>query len=68
MTKRNADLFGSCDLPIPPVCLVTIWADLFSDPEERLRFPVTLTGIDSDTEKIYISRFLEAIETSNEGI
>ena len=55
--KRDADLFGSNDLPIPPSCLVTVWADL--------RHPVTLTGIDCNTRKIYISRFLE---TSTTGI
>ena len=63
--KRDADLFGSIDLPIPPSCLITVWAKLSCDPEERLRHPVTLTGIDCSTRKIYISRFLE---TSTTGI
>ena len=53
--KRDADLFGSNDLPIPPSCLITIWADLSCNPERRLRHPVTLTGIDCNTRKIYIS-------------
>ena len=30
-----------------------------------MRHPVILTGIDSDTRKIYISRFLETVETTN---
>ena len=63
--KRDADLFGSSDLPIPPSRLITVWAKLSCDPEERLRHPVTLTGIDCNTRKIYISRFLE---TSTTGI
>ena len=63
--KRDADLFGSSDLPIPPSCLITIWADFSCNPKIRLRHPVTLTGIDCNTRKIYISRFLE---TSTTGI
>ena len=63
--KRDADLFGSNDLPIPPSCLVTVWADLCCNAKIRLRHPVTLTGIDCNTSKIYISRFLE---TSTTGI
>ena len=67
LRKRDADLFGSkdVDLPIPPSCLVTVWADISCDPKTRLRHPVILTGIDSDTRKIYISRFLETLETTN---
>ena len=61
--KRDADLFGS-DLPIPPSCIITVWAKLSCDPEERLRHPVILTGIDCNTKIIYISRFLETMETT----
>ena len=68
VTKKDADLFGSCDRPIPPSCLVTVWANRFSKPKERFRFPVTLTGINSNTKKIDINRFLEAVETSHRGI
>ena len=63
--KRDADLFGSSDLPILPSCLITIWADLSCNPKIRLRHPVTLTGINCNTRKIYISGFLE---TSTRGI
>ena len=42
-----------------------MWAKLSCDPEERLRHPVTMDGIDCDVERIYISRFLEEVETSN---
>ena len=62
--KRDADLFGSSDLTLPPTCLITVWAKLSCDPEERLRHPVSLTGIDSDTRKLYISRFLETSTAS----
>ena len=59
LRKRDADLFGSDDLPIPPSCLFTVWADSTCNPEKPLRHPVLLYGIDSDTRKIYINRFLE---------
>ena len=62
--KRDADLFGS-DLPIPPSCLVTVWADISRNPKTRLRHPVILTGIDCNTRKVYISRFLETVESTN---
>ena len=58
LRKRDADLFGSEDLPIPPSCLFTVWADSTCNPEIRLRHPVILVGIDSPR-KMYISRFLE---------
>ena len=67
LLKRDADLFGSNRLPIPPSCLITVWAKLSCDPEERLRHPVTLTGIDCIAKKIYISRFLEATHTNTIG-
>ena len=65
--KRDADQFGSkdIDLPIPPSCLITVWADLSCNPKTHLRHPVTLTGIDCNTRKIYISRFLETVDTIN---
>ena len=63
--KRYADLFGSSDLPIPPSCLVTIWADLSCISKIRLRHLVTLTGKNCNTEKINIRRILE---TSITGI
>ena len=67
LQKRDADQFGSCDLPIFPSCLVTVWANLYSNPEEHLRLPVKLTGIDSITSKLFINRFLERMETSDRG-
>ena len=63
--KRDADLFGSSNLPIPPSCLITIWADLSCNPKIHLSHPVTLTEIICNTRKINISRFLE---TSTTGI
>ena len=62
--KRDADLFGSRH-PIPPSCLITVWADISCNPKIRLRHPVTLTGIDCNTRKIYISTFLETVESTN---
>ena len=66
--KSDVDKFGSCDLPILPSCLITVWASLHSNPEEHLRLPVKLTGIDSVTSKLFINRFLERMETSDKGM
>ena len=57
--KRDADLFGSDDLPIPPSCLVTVFAVQIEDTEEHLSYAVSLKGVDNDAQKIYIDRFLE---------
>ena len=59
INKRDADMFGSDDLPIPPSCLITVWAKLAQDTEEHLSYPVSLIGVNCDTEAIYIDRFLE---------
>lgn len=64
LRKRDADLFGSAGLPIPPSCLVTVWADVSCNPERRLRHPVALSGIDTEDAKIiYITQFLETSDT-----
>ena len=61
--KRDADLFGTVELPIPPTCRVTIWSKVSQDTEEYLSYTVPLIGILSDdVVKIRIQRFLE---TSN---
>ena len=52
-------MFGSDDLPIPPSCLITVWAKLTQDTEEHLSYPVSLIGVNCDAEAIYIDRFLE---------
>ena len=60
--KSDADRFGPNDLPIPPSCLITVWAD---KPKIRLRHPLSLTGIHCNTRKIYIIRFLETVDTTS---
>ena len=57
--KRDADVFGSDDLPIPPSCLITVFAEQAEDTEEHFSYAVSLKGVDSDAKKIYIDRFLE---------
>ena len=57
--KRDADMFGSDDLPIPPSCLITVFAVQAEDTEDHLSYAVSLKGVDSDAKKIYIDRFLE---------
>ena len=52
-------MFGSDDLPVPPSCLITVWAKLTQDTEEHLSYPVSLIGVNCDAEAIYIDRFLE---------
>ena len=34
--KRDADLFGSDDLPIPPSCLITVFAEQAEDTEQDI--------------------------------
>jgi len=63
--KREADLYGSQDLKLPPSCILTVWTDQSYKPKKRLSHPVPLTGIDSNTRKIYVRRFLETVETSS---
>ena len=63
--KRNADLFGTVELPIPPTCRVTIWSKVSQDTEEYLSYTVPLTGIYSDdVDEICIQRFLETSNSS----
>ena len=58
--KRDADLFGTVELPIPPTCRVTIWSKVSQDTEEYLSYTVPLIGIHSDdVDEICIQRFLE---------
>ena len=63
ITKRDADVFGSDDHPIPPSCLITVFAVQAEDTEEHLNYAVSLKGVDSDAQKIYIDRFLEKGKT-----
>ena len=63
--KRDADLFGTVELPIPPTCRVTIWSKVSQDTEEYLSCTVPLIGIHSDdVEEICIQRFLETSNSS----
>ena len=64
LMKSDADRFGPNDLPIPPSCLITVWADLSCKPKIRLRHPLSLTGIHCNTRKIYIIRFLETVDAT----
>ena len=66
--KRDADLFGTVELPIPPTCRVTIWSKVSQVTEKYLSYTVTLIGIHSDdVTKLRIQRFLET-GTSSSGI
>ena len=63
--KRDADLFGTVELPIPPTCRVTIWSKVSQDTEEYLSYTVPLIGIHSDdVDEICIQRFLETSNSS----
>ena len=58
--KRDADLFGSQELPIPPSCLIiTVWGKITDNTEELMSYSVSLNEVDSDSEEICINRFLE---------
>ena len=63
LNRRDADLFGSQELPIPQSCLITVWGKEADETEELLSYSVGLNGIDSDSKEICINRFLS---TSNE--
>ena len=52
-------MFSSDDLPIPPSCLITVWAKLTQNTEEHLSYLVSLIGVNCDAKAIYIDRFLE---------
>ena len=63
--KRDADLFGTVELSIPPTCRVTIWSKVSQDTEEYLSYTVPLIGIYSDdVDEICIQRFVETSNTS----
>jgi len=62
--KRDVDLYGGQDIHIPPSCLLTVWTDQTRKPEKRLSHPVPLIGIDSNTRKIYVCRFLDTNNTA----
>ena len=66
LNRRDADLFGSQELPVPQSCLITVWGKETDDTEELLSYSVGLKGIDSDSKEICVTRFLET--SSNTGI
>ena len=59
LSRRDADLFGSQELPVPPACLITVWDEETDDTEELLSYSVGLKEIDSVSKEICITRFLE---------
>ena len=65
LNRRDADLFGSQELPVPQSCLITVWGKEADDAEELLSYSVGLKGIDSDSKEICVTRFLET--TSDKG-
>ena len=65
--KRDVDLYGSQDLKLPPSCILSVWTESSLKPKTRLSHPVPLSGIDSNTTKIYVRRFLETEDTSNKS-
>ena len=64
LNRRDADLFGSQELPIPQSCLITVWGKEADDTEELLSYSVGLKGIESDSKEICITRFLETSSTT----
>ena len=63
LMKRDIDLYGSHDIKLPPSCLLSVWTES-SNPKRRFSHPLPLSGIDSNTRKIYIHRYLETSSTS----
>ena len=62
--KSDADEFGGEKSPVPPSCLLTVFAKLEQDTEYALHYSVPLIGVQSQNKEIHINRFLEG----NEGI
>ena len=65
LNRRDADLFGSQELPVPQSCLITVWGKETDDTEELLNYSVGLKGIDSDSKEICVTRFLGNINYNN---
>ena len=63
--KKDVDLYGSHDIKIPPSCLLSVWTESSLKPKTRLSHPIPLRGIDSNTRKIYVHRYLDPVETSS---
>ena len=67
LMKRDVDLYGAQELQIPPSCILSVWTDSSLKPKIRLSHPIPLSGIDSNTRKIYVHRFLETEDTSDKS-
>ena len=63
--KRDVDLYGSQDLKLPPSCILSVWTESSLKPKTRLSHPVPLSGIDSNTRKIYVHRYVDPVEISS---
>ena len=64
LMKRDFDLYGAQELQIPPCCLLSVWTESSLKPKTCLSHPIPLNGIDSNTRKIYVHRYLDPVETS----
>ena len=58
LLKSEIDGFGENILPIPPSCLVSIYAEVSSDTVRVLKYSVALAGVDSKVKQIIITRSL----------
>ena len=65
LMKRDVDLYGSHDIKIPPSCLLSVWTESSLKPKTRFSHAIPLRGIDSNTRKIYVHRYLDPVETSS---
>ena len=65
LMKRDVDLYGAQELQIPPCCILSVWTESCLKPKTRLSHPVQLSGIDCNTRKIYVHRYLDPVETSS---
>ena len=65
LMKRDVDLYGAQELQIPPCCLLSVWTESCLKPKTRLSHPIPLNGIDSNTRKIYVHRYLDPVESSS---
>ena len=62
------DGFGKTDgLPIPPCCLITVFATSSPDTSSYLSYCIPIKGIAADTKEIFINRLLKPF-TQQSGI
>ncbi|XP_019857273.1 PREDICTED: uncharacterized protein LOC109585588 [Amphimedon queenslandica] len=67
VSRSAIDKYGSMSPPRFPQCLITITATSGEDAAQELIYPVTMRGVKSDTEKIFITLTKGTIKQSHKS-